>query len=1176
MAGDTTDSTMRWKLDISDLKANIQQSNRLIKEANSEFKAVTSSMDSWSKSADGLTARKKQLNSILEQENNKLKDLKEQYRLVVENEGENSRSAQELTTKINNQVASIGKNEKALRDLDTKLIDARKSGKLTAAEFNNLASEEAKLTLKTEETKKQLTDLKEVTGELSTKVKNGLVVSLKAGVTALAGMLAYSSKVGASFQSVMSEVQAISGATAEELELLTEKAKEMGIKTKFSATEAGEALKYMAMAGWKTTDMLEGLDGIINLAAASNENLGTVSDIVTDAITAFGLSAKDSAHFADVLAQASSSSNTNVSLMGETFKESAALAGAMKYSVDDVAVAVGLMANAGIKGSKSGTALKNAIANMAKPTEAMADIMEEYNLSLANADGSMKPLIQVINELRGAFGGLSEDQQASVAATLFGKEAMAGMLSVVNASEADYVKLQTAIQNADGASKRMSDTMIDNVKGALTIAGSTAEGLGIQLFDVFKDDLKKAIQGVTKELTKFGKELDKPATKQSLKTLANLVFSLIKNVIQLASKAIPPLIKGLGLMIDNSDKLIPLITGLATAMLIYHTKTAIATKTTGELNAIQLLAKGTSIAFNTVMGLLNGTIDAQIVKTQLLNALHTATPWGMLALGVTGVVSAYMLLSGATDENVKKAKALREEAIAQKESFDELIESKQKMMAESVAEIDYYSQLKQELTSLVDENGKVKEGYEGRANYILGELNKSLGTEIEMTDGVITNYQEQIQVLDELMQKKRAQAILNAGEEAYAEAIKNQTKAWQEVSEAHALYAEKEAEWARIEAKQIKDGIDDRELAAMRNVFFNMEEVKALQTAVDQKTLLAQGYTDTIAQQEYLQQLYAEGSAESIKTINDSIVASYNDKGERVVLSTQQQIQNEESLLSYLQQKYIETGDAMYLSQINASANRLEQLKKDLNDQKTTIDTENPEITSAWERLSQNGVDAFAKNTEDYKLIALEQTLRAKKGINAGTPETEKAWEYLASQGLAKLDENGWEYTETGEQYVKGVKSGIENEQGNVYTALAGLGTGMISSLKKSLDIHSPSREGKNIGKLFDSGVELGVTENTVGIKKSIQKLGKTMITEAKKAVPDLSRKLSLNHDVVAPKLAFATAMPSSPAPMSQAASPSISYQQIINSPKPINSLEVYRQTNNLLFSAKNRRKKGG
>jgi phage-related minor tail protein len=219
------------------------------------------------------------------------------------------------------------------------------------------------------------------------------------GVVAAAGVAAV--KTAADFDSGMSQVSAVSGATGSDLEALRDKAREMGEKTKFSASEAAEAMNYMAMAGWKTEDMLGGIEGIMNLAAASGEDLATTSDIVTDALTAFGLTAQDSGHFADILAAASSNANTNVSMMGETFKYAAPVAGALGFSAEDTAEAIGLMANAGIKSSQAGTSLRTIMTNLTGPITLVGEKLGEVTVETANSDGSMRSLRDILADLRG-------------------------------------------------------------------------------------------------------------------------------------------------------------------------------------------------------------------------------------------------------------------------------------------------------------------------------------------------------------------------------------------------------------------------------------------------------------------------------------------------------------------------------------------------------------------------------------------------------------------------------------------------------------------------------------------------------------------------------------------------------------------------------------------------------
>jgi TP901 family phage tail tape measure protein len=320
----------------------------------------------------------------------------------------------------------------------------------------------------------------------------------KAITVPIAGVATAAVKTAADFEAAMSEVGAISGASAQDLATLTAKAKEMGATTSFSASESAEAMKYMAMAGWKTADMTEGIAGIMNLAAAAGEDLGTTSDIVTDGLTAFGMSAKESGRFADVMAAASTNANTNVTMLGESFKYCAATAGAMGYNIEDISVALGVMANAGIKGSTAGTTLKNVIANMAKPTDAQAAVMQKLGISLTDSSGNMKSFAEVMNNLRSSFNGLSETEKASYATTLAGKESMSGLLTIVNASAADFDKLTEAINGSSGSAEAMAAKMLDNLKGQLTLLKSAVEGIAITIGDKLLPYLKKFVSWVQK------------------------------------------------------------------------------------------------------------------------------------------------------------------------------------------------------------------------------------------------------------------------------------------------------------------------------------------------------------------------------------------------------------------------------------------------------------------------------------------------------------------------------------------------------------------------------------------------------------------------------------------------------------------------------------------------------
>lgn len=350
---------------------------------------------------------------------------------------------------------------------------------------------------------------------------------------AVAGLGAAAVKTATDFDEGMSKVAAISGATGDDLDALRDKAREMGAKTKFSASEAADAMNYMAMAGWKTGDMLEGIEGIMNLAAASGEDLATTSDIVTDALTAFGLTAQNSGHFADILAAASSNANTNVAMMGETFKYCAPIAGALGFSAEDTAEAIGLMANAGIKSTQAGTALRTIMNNLAGEVKITGSALGEVTIATTNTDGSMRDLSDILSDCRGAFSQLSESEQAAAAEALVGKNAMSGFLALMNAGEGDIEKLSSAIDSCsdtfvktvdgaiipmsqaleegvewieeyNGVSEKMAAVMQDNLGGQLTILKSQIQELAIS----FGEMLMPAIRAIVSRVQAFVDKLN--------------------------------------------------------------------------------------------------------------------------------------------------------------------------------------------------------------------------------------------------------------------------------------------------------------------------------------------------------------------------------------------------------------------------------------------------------------------------------------------------------------------------------------------------------------------------------------------------------------------------------------------------------------------------------------------
>ncbi|EIE3644972.1 phage tail tape measure protein [Staphylococcus pseudintermedius] len=466
---------------------------RSFRQLNSDLKLSSNNFKYSEKSMASYKNRIRELDAATKQQRNNVKELRNQYMQTAKEQGANSAKAVRLRTEYNKQADTLNRLEHELEQTVEGFKRFQKEAQ-EAARVSN--SSFGRLGQKFTDIGPKLTSV----GESMKSVGRSMSMYVTAPVVAGFGLAA---KKSIDFDDSMRKVKATSGATGKEFNLLRDKALEMGAKTKFSASESAEALQYMSLAGWDTKDMLNGIDGVMQLAAASGEDLGQVSDIVTDGLSAFGLKAKDSSHFADVLAQTSSKANTDVSGLGEAFKYIAPVAGSFGFSVEDTSIALGLMANSGVKASQAGTALKSMMTKLAKPTGEAKKTMESLGISITDSEGKMLPFRDIMDQLRGSLGGLSKAQQSAAVKTLFGQEAMSGILPIINASDEDYQKLTKSIDNSTGASKRMSDEMEGGIGGSIRKMKSALESMAISIGDVLAPHIRRAADFLAMLADKF-------------------------------------------------------------------------------------------------------------------------------------------------------------------------------------------------------------------------------------------------------------------------------------------------------------------------------------------------------------------------------------------------------------------------------------------------------------------------------------------------------------------------------------------------------------------------------------------------------------------------------------------------------------------------------------------------
>jgi TP901 family phage tail tape measure protein len=809
-------------------------------ELNSE--KAEKELDSLSKSLEKDTAQAaKKAESSVKQSVKQIEASAKQVSKQTEN------SAKQAGQEVKNTASSASK----------QVIDSAKKAEEEVKKSSKRVTEEEKKQYKerkkTRESSKPESDPSKPYKESSEKATQywtgagSKIKSVVSTITAATGAGAVAAgtaaiNAGKSFEAGMSEVQAISGASRKDLEALTNKAKEMGATTKFSATQASEGLKYMAMAGWNSQQMIDGLPGVMNLAAASGEDLGTVSDIVTDALTAMGLKASDSAHFADVLATAASSSNTNVAMMGETFKYAAPVAGALGYNIEDLAQAIGLMGNAGIKSSQAGTSLRSILTRLAKPPKDCANAMEDYGISIKNSDGSMKSLMEVMENMRDSLQGLPKDEQSAAAAALGGQEAMSGLLAIINASESDFDNLSKAIDNASGAAQDQADIMNDNLQGALYELGSAAESAGIELYDNIKNPAKKAVRAAATEIRSLSTTIKDNGIEA---IIPEETITTVKNLGTTAKAVGAGGLKVLGgaaqFAGENIQTVLPVAASLLTVVKGYtvvktistafaETQVAMAGASTGMtiLGTVVKLFTGEALAATTATGLLSGAIGVLANPIALAVVAGGALTAGMVAYTLTQKKSTTEADKFA--QSCKKLKKEQDEVASSIRSMHNVNKDNAKDVKTQGVQADNLLSKLKSLIGVQEKDAGTKQQIKStvqQLNDILPDLNLQYDEQKDKLNQSTAAIKRNIQALKEQAMAKAYQSGMESAAEKVAEAEVANQNATEKYTEALEKKNAAQEKFDKLE-KEKGLGSGNKELAKAAEDLMKYE--KSLQT----------------------------------------------------------------------------------------------------------------------------------------------------------------------------------------------------------------------------------------------------------------------------------------------------------------------------------------------------------
>lgn len=678
-AGFTT-GTNALKQKLTELNTSMEQTRQAVKQANSEIKQ-------YEKELTQLRRETNNGNTATTEQKNRMQELRDRIAQTTSSLGTLRTTEQELRSQIRNTNRELEDQQTAVQQIQSA---AASMGDVLKANLASSAIQNA---------------ISKLTSSLKTAAE-------------------YCYNVGSSFEAGMSQVAAISGATSSELERLTEKAKSLGASTKFTATQVTEAMNYMAMAGWNAEQMLSGIDGVISLAAASGGDLAQVSDIVTDAITAFGLKAEDVGHFSDVLAAAAANANTNVSMMGETFQYCAPIAGALGFSVEDVAEAIGLMANSGVKSSMAGTALRTLFTKLSDEVKITGKNLGEVTIQTSNADGSMRSLTDILNDMRGAFSQLSQSEKSTAAESIAGKYAMTGLLALMNSGADDVDKLRGAIEECDGASADMAQTMQDNTAGAVTIMQSALEGLGIAAYEKFGDKIRDKVNEFADLFSGLTERIDSGEFDEAFDDIANAAGDLVEMLVDFASEALPGFINALSGAISLLSGAHDVVANAATAFVTF--KAAL---------AISKVAEGVVVTIKS----LTAAIKSQTIAQEALNLAASVNPYVLVAEALAVAVTATVALTNAMDDCNERADKLIDNSKDLSQSSEDY--QKKSKGLEDIKK--RYEDIEHSADGLVDKDQELKD--------LQDDLKSQFGDIAGGVDLVTGAFEDQISTLDTLI-----------------------------------------------------------------------------------------------------------------------------------------------------------------------------------------------------------------------------------------------------------------------------------------------------------------------------------------------------------------------------------------------------------------------------------------
>lgn len=1110
-------------------KASLKAINSQMKSLGNEMKSVVAAFTGMENSEEAVAKRGDVLQRSIAASNEKLKLLQnysEESRKKLEKLGTNVEKTQQqmeaTAAALEEAKSKFAANSEEVKNAEKAWMKAADAARRAQNDYNNQVSTVNRLESQMHETtaeisrmEREMSQLGESTDELSDDFNEieGSTRGLESAITAvlavaaavgaaLVGLGAKAIDVGSEFEASMSQVAATMGMTTAEIrggseayETLAEAAKNAGATTKFTASEAAQALNYLALAGYDAATSADVLPSVLNLAAAGGMELADASDLATDAMAALGIEANAAnlTRFGDEMAKASSKANYSVAQLGEAILTVGGTAKNLAGGTVELNTALGVLANRGIKGAEGGTALRNMILSLSAPTDKAAKLMDNLGLSIYDAEGNLRPLNETFSDLNAIMADMSGEERTGIISEIFNARDLKSAEALLAGCGEEFNALAKEIANSGGAMQEMADVQLDNLKGSMTVLGSGLEGVGIQIYEKFEAPLKKAAKTANDAVGEIARGLKSGRLSKSVDGLAESVGRMMENTAEFAKDALPKAIDGLALLVGHADDIKTALLAAASAVAVFKGMNMLGNAIKGwkaAAAAVQEYTIATAASAGaetaqaaaltlkqTLVGVLTGKISLLAAAQAAYNAVLALCPIGLLVTGAAALIVVLGTLLSTTEAESEAAREFRKRLDELKGSIDEQAEAKQRMreasqesIDQSLSEMDYVEKLTAQLDDLTDANGKVKDGYENRARALADQINSVIPDAIRLTEQEGQAYIKTADNLEMLMAKKRVNAILNAKEAEYTAAIESQTETIKNL-----LSLQEEMAAKKEELKTLQEAYN----ASLLNGSFGEQNAAAL--------AVKQAQTD-LETMEGLFQQQAEMRRENYETIdeyNRYLELSYEESAEAIEAGLNDIIYQQGTFNDESRNKMDE-----HLKLVSETfALELEQAKQ------AGYDIGEAELNGLL-----NGKDAFLQAVQEYAAAGREIPEELVEGVNANAELFAEAVVSMKDNGIMELDKAEAEMEDLAKHCTEGFANGLlsEGAVNKVIASARSLGEKALSTVKGFFKIASPSKVMRDeVGKMLSEGVAVGIEQGAEKAENAAAEMAEDVVSAA-------------------------------------------------------------------------------